>query len=225
MKTSKLNAIACLAFCIFGFTKNAHADLATGITAYRQNNFTEALQELKPEADNGNAVAQLYLGRAYEDIKEGPQDALAAFKWYQMAAHQGNAIAQEIVGQAYLNGRGVSKDNQAALKWFRLSAEQRNALALDSLGQAYQNGTGVKADKILAMALYNLANFNNDFSLNRGISPGFILAKSLKENEVKSSWNLFCVLGNAKSLIGALDDYVENPTNTPANACVSNHAQ
>jgi TPR repeat protein len=225
MNTHKLAALTALVFGLWAPAPHALADLASGIAAYQQGKWGVALKDLTPDAENGNAEAQLYLGRIYANYKDAPQDTVAAFKWYQLAAQQGNHTAEEILGSAYLNGEGVAKDFNAALKWLRLSAEHRNALAVDGLGLAYQNGWGVKRDKVLALALYNLANFNNDFSLNKGISKGFLLAKDLKEVEVKSAWNLFCVLGRAQSITTALDAYVANPKNTPANACSPSPAQ
>ena len=258
MKTVKLGAIVALLLCLFVVDQEARAGLAEGVAALQKGDYVAALKELTPEAERGNAEAQLYLGDIYDNGKGVEQDAVAAFKWNQMAANQGNHKAEENLGLSYLKGRGVAKDATAAMKWLetaanggnasaqyqiasmynkgegvaqnsalamqwlRKSADGRNALALNELGSVYQSGTGVKADKLLALALYNLSNFSTTSSPNNKVPNSFVMVKDLTAMEVKDSWNVFCVLGNSKSLIGALDAYVANPKSIPANACASN---
>jgi TPR repeat protein len=68
-------------------------------------------------ADQGYAVAQMYLGLKY-DLGEGvAQDLVFAARYYRMAAEQGLADAQLYLGAAYLDGRGVTADAAVAQMW------------------------------------------------------------------------------------------------------------
>ena len=73
-------------------------------------------------AEQGNALAQYYLGEMYEFGKGVPQNFAAALKWYRKAANQGNAKAQKALGEIYSQGKGVPKDYVQAHKWLNLYA-------------------------------------------------------------------------------------------------------
>ena len=49
-------------------------------------------------ADQGNAVAQFYLGLTYANGRGVPQNNAEAVKWYRLAADQGDAGAQFNLG-------------------------------------------------------------------------------------------------------------------------------
>ena len=50
------------------------ADLNKGFTAFDNEDYATALKELKPFADQGNALAQSYLGWMYEVGRGVPED-------------------------------------------------------------------------------------------------------------------------------------------------------
>jgi len=151
MNTKKWSAMAALALCLCAVQQHALAGLAEGIAAYRQGNFDTALKELTPEAESGNAEAQIYLGRMYELGKGAAMDAAAAFKWYLTAANQGNLTAEEILGMSYLTGMGVDKDVPAALKWLQASASGGRASAQYQLASMFGRGEGVPKNSVIAL--------------------------------------------------------------------------
>jgi TPR repeat protein len=71
----------------------------------RQDYATE-LKLLRPLAEQGNALAQVMLGRMYASGQGVPKDYAEAVRWYRKAAEQGNALAQLM----YHFGQGVPKD-------------------------------------------------------------------------------------------------------------------
>ena len=70
------------------------AGLRKGGTPYQSGDYTTALREWAPVAEQGNADAQWLLGSMYEEGKGVPQDYKIAVKWYTHAAEQGYARAQ-----------------------------------------------------------------------------------------------------------------------------------
>ena len=60
----------------------AHAGLQEGVDAYRQGSYPVALKELKPLAEQGNALAQNVLGFMYANGQGVPQDDKEAASWY-----------------------------------------------------------------------------------------------------------------------------------------------
>ncbi len=120
-------------------------------------NYIEALNILKPLAEQGHAAAQLALGWCYETGNGVTQDYYAAVSWYRKSAEQGYARAQCSLGWCYEYGKGVTQDYYAAVSWYRKAAEQGNARAQFSLGWCYDTGKGVTQDYYAAVSWYRKA--------------------------------------------------------------------
>ena len=93
-------------------------------------------------AGQGHVIAQYFLGRLYERVKNYAEAA----KWYRYSADKGSVDAQVSLGGMYDFGRGVPQNNAEAAKWYRRAAGQGDALAQFLLGLIYSSGvTGVTA--------------------------------------------------------------------------------
>lgn len=87
-------------------------------------------------ANNGDAGAQLQLGLAYRDGRDGLQaDAATGLHWLEASARQGNAYAADTVANAYAQGEGTQADMQQAVHWWQIAAQRGNADAQRHLGQ------------------------------------------------------------------------------------------
>jgi len=94
---------------VFAFllTTLAHADFQDGWDAYTRKDYSTALKEWQPLAEQGDAQAQYYLGVLYFKGEGVPQDYAQAREWWLKAAAQGHAIAQFNLGVLYMAGKGV----------------------------------------------------------------------------------------------------------------------
>ena len=108
-------------------------------------------------AAQGDAEAQLRLGRRYAEGDGVIQNDKEAAKWFELAAKQGLAEAQYHYGLALLQGRGVVQDYKAAFSWIEKPAQRGYAKAQYSLGELYRYGTGTEIDKARAYLWFNLA--------------------------------------------------------------------
>jgi uncharacterized protein len=113
----------------FGAGAVVAQDYQKGLTAAKAGDFSTALREWQPLAEQGVADAQRNLGALYFFGKGVLQDYAEAAKWLRLAAEQGNVDSQGFLGDMYKNGQGVLKDNEEAVKWYTLAAEQGNARA------------------------------------------------------------------------------------------------
>jgi predicted aspartyl protease len=134
--------------------------LEDGEAAYHRGDYATMLRLLHPFADQGLAVAQLYLCDMYWD--QG--DYVEGLKSCHLAAAQGNADAQRSLGNDYMEGLGVTPDRTEAAKWyaraakgFRKEADQGSAHAQYELGLMYRDGLGVVQDYVQALMWFNLA--------------------------------------------------------------------
>jgi len=90
--------------------------------AYDRANFATSLQVWKPQAEQGDPQAQVYVGEIYEKGLGTTPDYAQAALWYQKAADQGFARGLADLAYLYEQGLGVPKDAVKALNLYRKSA-------------------------------------------------------------------------------------------------------
>jgi hypothetical protein len=90
--------------------------------AYDRANFTTSLQVWKPQAEQGDAQAQVYVGEIYEKGLGTSPDLTQAAYWYQKAADQGFPRGLSDLAYLYEQGLGVPQDSVKALNLYRKSA-------------------------------------------------------------------------------------------------------
>lgn len=97
--------------------------------AYDRADYRSALAVWLPAAEQGDAVAQAFVGEIYERGSGGEPNYGAAAAWYRRAADQGSTRAQFALGALYEQGLGVPADKLEALNWYR----RASGLGADSL--------------------------------------------------------------------------------------------
>jgi uncharacterized protein len=155
----RLLPILCLTLAVLlGSTgMSESADFQKGADAFNRRDYATALREWKSFAEQGDELAQFFMGAMYDEGLGVPQNYKTAVKWYRLAAEQGHADAQNNLGSMYRLGKGVPQDYGTSVKWYRLAAEQGYAVAQLSLGGMYRKGRGVSQDYKTAVKWYTLA--------------------------------------------------------------------
>jgi len=129
-------------------------DFESAKRAYAEKDYAAAIREFTEVAEQGNAEAQLIVGKMYMIGQGVPTDADQAMKWFRAAADQGNADAQFFLGSMYLLPQ---KDIAEGLKWLKLSAQQGMQDAQFLLGMAYLKGQNFTHDFVQAYMWLQLA--------------------------------------------------------------------
>lgn len=125
----------------------AWSGLTDGVDAFNSGDYVEAYEQLDPLADEGDPVAQFYLGNMFLNGQGVPLDELKAVEWLRKSAQQGFLSAQRHLASIYYNGLlDVPPDLQKAAKWHRASAEQGHAVSQLALAAMYAEGKGVDQD-------------------------------------------------------------------------------
>jgi TPR repeat protein len=152
---------------------------------FDEQEYEEAVELLKTAAEGGDAEAQVYYGRAWENGIGVESTFSQAVKWYRRAAEQGNADGQRLLGHMYEKGWGTRQDDAEAAKWYRKSAEQGNARAQVKLGELYANGSGLAKDVTEAVNWYRKSaeqgNADGQFHLGEMYANGSGVAKDEAE--------------------------------------------
>jgi hypothetical protein len=100
-------------------------------TEFDRADYRSALAAWRPLAEQGDAMAQNYVGEILERGLGTAADPAAAAAWYRKAAEQDFAPAALNLGELYDRGAGVERDPAEAQKWYR------RASGLPALGIAF----------------------------------------------------------------------------------------
>ena len=158
-----------------------------GLEAFDRGNFTTALKEFRPLAEQGDAKVQAFMGAMYRQGQGVPQDFKLAIKWFTLAAEQGIVEAQSDLGLMYKLGIGVTQDYKMAVKWYTLAAKQGFVLAQSKLGLMYLLGQGVPQDHVFAHMWLSIAASTGYKDAVKGRD---IVAKLISPSDVSKAQNL-----------------------------------
>ena len=99
------------------------AEIENARDLMEENRFVEAMKELRPAAQSGNAEAEELIGIMYAMGLGVERDDIRAFDWYLRASLKGHPGAQSGIGWYYEVGRGMpAPDLVRAYMWYVLSA-------------------------------------------------------------------------------------------------------
>lgn len=137
---------------------HALAQRAWGQVLLNTGSPTEGLRWLQAAATQGDASAQVTLGKIYlRGAPALPRDYAQALHWFRLAGQQHNTVAAYYLGVQYANGYGVPANPATAFGWFRIAAQDHQPAAQFMLANAYRYGDGVQADAATAVAYLQLA--------------------------------------------------------------------
>ncbi len=112
-------------------------------------------QQLANEED---PIAQLFVGRCYQEGIMVPRDYAAANAWLNKSATQGNHFAMHTLGLAHEVGQGVAANRSEALGWYTKAANLGNTVSMRAVGILYEAGiTRDKPQPEIALTWYKKA--------------------------------------------------------------------
>ncbi len=113
-----------LSLSVFAETTAKADAFARGWEAYQSGNYSGAMQNWMPLAEQGDANAQLNVGLMYDAGQGVSVDHARAAQWYRKSAENGLAAAQYNLGLLYRDGQGVEQNKQLSSDWLGRAAEQ-----------------------------------------------------------------------------------------------------
>lgn len=131
--------------------------LEEGLAAYKAEDYETAAALLLPLAEQGDAVAQAYVGRLYYHGRYLEKNLVLAADWFEKSALQGNADGQFLLGSIYYRGEGRPIDRAAALHFFELSARQCDTTSMTEYASMILLGEETEKNIPLAFAWYTIA--------------------------------------------------------------------
>ena len=133
----------------------AFAVLDGGAAPSLQNVPSTALNALRLNAEQGNAVAQYNLARSYAAGKNVTKDLKAALYWFEKAASAGQPNAQTSMGWAYMSDYlELAPNYKLAMEWNLKAANQGFGEGSSNIGLLYENGWGMPVNYAAAAKWY-----------------------------------------------------------------------
>jgi hypothetical protein len=180
------------------------ASLSAGLEAFARRDYSTAVKEFLPAAEQGNALAQYKLGQLYSGGRDVPGDEVLELKWLQLAANQGHKLAQYDLGRFYRQ----RQKNAEALKWLRSSALLGNIEAQEFLGRWFLSNDGVARDVSEAIkwltlaALQGSTSAQSQIDLERaepGLERGLLFFQNARFESAVEELSPFAKQGNARA--------------------------
>jgi uncharacterized protein len=126
----------------------------------------QALDQLLPAAEAGDARAQYLVGKHFDFGWGVKADGWKAISWYAKAANQGYLAAQVALGNLYAGaGYGYLRNDEKAFYWFSEAAKRHDPFSETMIGDAYSDGKVVPRNYRIAAEWYK-----------RAIEGGYFLA-------------------------------------------------
>ncbi|CAM3836586.1 tetratricopeptide repeat protein [Vreelandella rituensis] len=165
--------------------------------AFESKDYEKAYRMYSTLGEQGNPLAQAYLGYMYENglgVREYLKDA---YFWYEKSAEQGNGYAQFKLSQAYRPGSLYRiADEEKALNLLFSAAEDGHARALNNLSVVYADATlGVSENLVLAYMYAKLAADRGDLVAKNKLASNN-LPRQMSASEISAaielanSWNV-----------------------------------
>ena len=86
----KLGLVVVVVALVLSASQSAEGGWNEGYDAYMRDDFTTALKEFRPLAEQGNASAQFNLGLMYRKGWGVPKDYVLAYMWFNISATNGD---------------------------------------------------------------------------------------------------------------------------------------
>ena len=147
----------------------------------------EKLNQLKLQAEQGDAEAQLLLGKYYCEENEECADIKQSVYWWTKASEQGNMKAMHNLGNCYFFIEEI-QDLEKAVHWWTNAAEQGLSDSQFNLGQCYYDGDGVKQDSGKAVYWWTKAAEQGDAEAQFSLGICYINGVGVEQNVEKAEY-------------------------------------
>lgn len=152
MKLFARTTVILLTIITMGLTAPARSDYQTGVDAYSNGNFKQALAEWMPLAEGGDATAQNSVGALYDHGLGVDEDDATAAYWYQLAADQNLPLAMRNIANMYAGGYGVAFDQALAESWYEKAARMGDPVSIKRMAALRPSGEFAAAAEAATVA-------------------------------------------------------------------------
>ncbi|MBY8603345.1 tetratricopeptide repeat protein [Burkholderia arboris] len=186
----RMRAVA-LAVLILGSAGTALAgQLEDADRAFQRTDYATALALWRPLAEQGNARAEVGLGKLYDSGFGVPKDPAQATVWFQKAANQGDAEGECITGLGYVIRAGDQlQDVSRGVALMKKAVDHGNAGCANQIGELYRNGLfGVPKDHVEAVAWHRRGAEMGDALAEGRLGTDYELGIGVRQDSAQAAY-------------------------------------
>ncbi len=127
----------------------------------RLRDYAQAVQQLQPLLEQGNAAAQYRMAGLYRSGKGVKKDTEKALELYQKAAEKGMAEAQYVLASLLEKQSSTRNQLQTVIKWYSAAARQGHRKAKRKLAALKNRNQAVSTDNINHDSIFSDIRINN----------------------------------------------------------------
>ena len=152
------------------------------IDLYNRQEYSDAIRQFKPIAENGDQTAQLYVGVMLLFGQGTETDYPKARQWLEASSSQGNTFADYYLGIIYHKGLGIPKRTYTASQYLGKAAAAGVADANYFLGAMYRSGDGVSKNIYISIKYLKAAAEKNSADAANALGEIFELGEGVPKN-------------------------------------------
>ena len=135
-------------------SKISFADFETGLKAFNDGDYKNALKVWEPLAKDGLSNAQYNVGLMHHNGLGTKQNFKEAYYWLLLSSEQGNLNSIRLISTLYALGNGVKKDYLKSYMWAKIGADngdQNSKILLDGLLKEMKSSEINKANEMVQL--------------------------------------------------------------------------
>lgn len=174
------------------------------------------LARMKKEAEQGDADAQVAVGKIYRDGIGVDKDPEEATKLLRMAANQGSTEGQFNLGLLFLFGDAGVKDIAEGLKWVRKAADQGDSYAQYFLGFEHEQGVDTPTNYVEAARWFRMAAEQGQAGGQHGIGRCYLYGRGVEKDALEAAkWLRLAALQDSEDSQTDLGELYESGKGVP----------
>lgn len=156
-----------------------------GKICYDKGEYAQAFDLFLAEARKGDAEAEFWVGKCYEQGEGVNENYQSAMEWYMKAAEQGHTLAQyNLAYRYYHENNGLTR--KKAFDWYKKAAEQGLAKAQFQLAGMYIQGRGVSKNYQSAVEWYTRSAEQGDANAQLSLARIYYTGQGVNKDYKKA---------------------------------------
>ena len=185
------------------------AGFIEGEDAFGNKRYSEAMQNFRPLADEGDYRAQYYVAYMYLNGYGVTKNNQLGLQYLEKSLSSGYADAQALMGFLYSQGQVVPMDRKKAVSLYQKAADNGNVAALLNLGIAYYQGDGVPRNLLKAIELLEKIPVEQQPAAKRYLGDIYLAQDTENTDKAIAAYRSAAAAGDLASYVSLADIYLQ----------------
>lgn len=185
------------------------AGFIEGEEAFGNKRYSEAMQNFRPLADEGDFRSQYYVAYMYLNGYGVSKNNQLGLQYLEKSLSAGYADAQALMGFLYSQGQIVPADRKKAVSLYQKAADNGNVAALLNLGIAYYQGDGVPRNLVKAIELLEKIPVEQQPAAKRYLGDIYLAQDAENTEKAIGAYRAAAIAGDLASYVALAEIYLQ----------------